>query len=96
LDSLQNLIDKAPDGDVQAAGLVLARVAPVLRLQAERVDFTLDAKAPLAEQVEACTQAPHMVAGLVLAGCAAIAGRVGGDRGGGVPAGRARDRGLVL
>ncbi len=51
------VIDKALDGDVQAAGLVLARVAPVLRSQAERVSFALDAKAPLAEQVEAVLQA---------------------------------------
>jgi hypothetical protein len=42
---------------VQAAGLVLARVAPVLCLQAERVNFTLDAKAPVADQVEAVPQA---------------------------------------
>ena len=51
------VIDAALAGDVQAAGLVLSRVAPTLRAQTERVAFDFDATAPVAQQVEAVLQA---------------------------------------
>lgn len=51
------VIDAALAGDVQAAGLVLSRVAPALRAQTERVEFDFDAAAPVAQQVEAVLQA---------------------------------------
>lgn len=51
------VIDAALAGDVQAAGLVLSRVAPALRAQTERVEFDFDATAPVAQQVEQVLQA---------------------------------------
>lgn len=47
------IIDAALAGDVQAAGLVLSRVAPVLKAQAERVQFEFDPKVSVTEQAEA-------------------------------------------
>jgi hypothetical protein len=41
------VIDAALAGDVQAAGLVLSRVAPALKAQAERVQFEFDLSAPV-------------------------------------------------
>lgn len=46
------VVDAALAGDVQAAALVLSRVAPALRSQMERVEFDFDATAPAAQQVE--------------------------------------------
>jgi hypothetical protein len=46
------LIDKALEGDTGAASLILSRVLPSLRSQAERVAFDFDATAPVARQVE--------------------------------------------
>ncbi len=46
------LIDKALEGDTGAASLILARVLPSLRSQAEKVRFDFDATAPVATQVE--------------------------------------------
>ena len=43
------VIDAALAGDMQAAGLVLSRLVPPIRAQAERVEFTLT-DAPLSEQ----------------------------------------------
>ncbi|PLP98812.1 DUF5681 domain-containing protein [Cupriavidus pauculus] len=51
------VIDAALDGDIQAASLVLSRVAPALKAQAERVTFSFDAQAPLTQQVEQVLQA---------------------------------------
>lgn len=51
------VIDAALAGDVQAAGLVLSRVAPALRAQTERVEFDFDASASVTEQAEAVLQA---------------------------------------
>lgn len=51
------VINAALAGDVQAAGLVLSRVAPALRAQTEKVEFDFDATAPVAQQVEAVLQA---------------------------------------
>lgn len=46
------VIDAALEGDMQACNLVLARIAPTLKPQAERVAFDLDPSAPVAEQIE--------------------------------------------
>lgn len=56
-DVLHVVIDAALEGDIQAAGLVLARIVPVLKAQAERVTFEFDAKGSLVEQVQAVLQA---------------------------------------
>jgi hypothetical protein len=44
------VIDKAMAGDMTAANLVLQRISPPLKTRAEKVQFSLDAKAPLTEQ----------------------------------------------
>jgi len=46
------LCDKALEGEVGAASLILARVLPALRSQAEKVQFDFDASAPVVTQVE--------------------------------------------
>jgi hypothetical protein len=46
------VIDAALEGDMQACGMVLARIAPTLKPQAERVAFDLDPTAPVAQQIE--------------------------------------------
>lgn len=46
------LIDKALEGDTGAASLILSRVLPSLRSQAEKVSFDFDATAPVVRQVE--------------------------------------------
>jgi hypothetical protein len=46
------VIDAAREGDMQACGMVLARIAPTLKPQAERVAFDLDPTAPVAQQIE--------------------------------------------
>ena len=46
------VIQKARDGDLQAAGLIFGRVLPALAPQSERVTFELDPTAPLAFQCE--------------------------------------------
>lgn len=51
------VIDAALNGDMQAANLVLSRVAPALKPQSECVEFDFDAGAPLPQQVEAVLQA---------------------------------------
>lgn len=43
----------ALEGDLGAANLVLSRVAPALKPQAERVEFDFDPTAPVAHQIEA-------------------------------------------
>ena len=45
------LVSKALEGDTGAAGLVLSRVLPSLKAQAEKVQFAFDATAPISEQV---------------------------------------------
>lgn len=50
------VIDSVLKGDVQAASLVLARIAPALKAQAEKVSFEFDATAPMTEQVQAVLQ----------------------------------------
>lgn len=46
------VIDAALEGDMQAANLVLSRVAPPIKAQAERVQFELDPSLPLADQAK--------------------------------------------
>lgn len=47
------VLDAAKEGDLSACGMVLARIAPVLRAQAERISFDFDPSAPVAQQIEA-------------------------------------------
>lgn len=47
------VIDAALEGDLQACNIVLARVAPSIKPQAERVAFDFDPTAPLTRQIEA-------------------------------------------
>ncbi|MBP6012137.1 MAG: hypothetical protein KBA31_07910 [Alphaproteobacteria bacterium] len=51
------VINAALDGDVQAAALVLSRVAPPIKAQAERVQFELSKDAPLSDQAQQILQA---------------------------------------
>ena len=51
------IVEKALDGDIQAASLVLSRITPVLRAQSEKVSFSFDAKAGMTAQVEDVLQA---------------------------------------
>lgn len=44
------VIDAALEGDIQAASLVLSRVAPPIKAQAERVQFELSSDMPLSAQ----------------------------------------------
>jgi len=46
------VIDAALEGDMQAASLVLSRIAPTLRAQSQVVSFDFDPTAPLAKQME--------------------------------------------
>lgn len=46
------VIDAALEGDLQACGIVLARVAPALRPETHPVQFPFDASAPIAGQIE--------------------------------------------
>lgn len=46
------LVEKAKEGEVGAASLILARVLPALRSQAEKVQFEFDPTAPATRQVE--------------------------------------------
>lgn len=51
------VIDAALEGDMQAAGLVLSRCAPIIKAQAERVQFELSSEFPLAQQARQIMQA---------------------------------------
>jgi len=51
------VIESALNGDVHSASLVLSRVAPVLKSQAENVSFEFDSKASISAQVEQVLQA---------------------------------------
>ena len=46
------VIDAALEGDLQACGIVLARVAPALRPETHPVQFPFDPSAPIAQQIE--------------------------------------------
>lgn len=47
-----SVLEQAKEGDLQAASIVLARIAPTLKPQAERVEFDFDPTAPVPEQIE--------------------------------------------
>lgn len=51
------VMSAARRGDLQACGMILARVAPALKSESERVEFAFDASAPLTTQVESVLQA---------------------------------------
>lgn len=51
------VVDAALAGDMQAAGLVLSRLLPPVRAQAERVQFELTSDRPLSEQAQEILQA---------------------------------------
>lgn len=55
LDEMRNivavLVAKALEGDTGAASLVLSKVMPSLKAQAEKVSFRFDAAAPVSDQV---------------------------------------------
>lgn len=47
------VIDAALSGDLQACAIVLSRIAPAIKPQAERVEFNFDASASMSLQIEA-------------------------------------------
>ncbi|WP_445326698.1 DUF5681 domain-containing protein [Sphingobium sp. AN641] len=55
LDEMRNivavLVGKALEGDTNAASIVLAKVLPSVKAQAEKVNFEFDASLPISEQV---------------------------------------------
>jgi len=55
LDEMRNivavLVGKALEGDTNAASIVLSKVMPSIKAQAEKVNFEFDATAPISEQV---------------------------------------------
>lgn len=51
------VIQSALSGDMQAASLVLSRIAPTLKAQTETVQFELDATASVTEQAQSVLQA---------------------------------------
>ena len=51
------VIQSALSGDMQAASLVLSRIAPTLKAQTETVQFELDASASVTEQAQSVLQA---------------------------------------
>jgi hypothetical protein len=52
----QVVVDKARGGDMQAANIVLQRLAPPLKARGERVQFSLDASQPMSAQSAAVIQ----------------------------------------
>lgn len=68
LDEMRNivavLVAQALEGDTGAAGLLMSRVMPSLKAQAEKVNFPLDTTAPISGQV---AQVLDAVAGGLLA-----------------------------
>ncbi|WP_202192008.1 DUF5681 domain-containing protein [Sphingomonas sp. MM-1] len=55
LDEMRNivavLVGKALEGDSNAAAIVLSKVLPSVKAQAEKVNFEFDATAPISDQV---------------------------------------------
>ncbi len=45
------LVGKALEGDTNAASIVLAKILPSVKAQAEKVEFDFDSTAPISEQV---------------------------------------------
>lgn len=54
---VDKMIAQALEGDPQSAHLILSRVMPALRAQAEKVEFDFDATASVTAQAEAVLQA---------------------------------------
>jgi len=52
-DVVRVVIDKALEGDMTAAGLVLSRLMPPVKAQSEPVQFSLDPELPIGKQIEA-------------------------------------------
>lgn len=50
------VIDSALEGNIHAASLVLSRIAPAIKAQAEKVNFEFDATATMTDQVRAVLQ----------------------------------------
>lgn len=48
---VDSVIQRAREGDVGAAALILGRIAPAMKAQMERVEFALDPEAPTSEQL---------------------------------------------
>lgn len=61
LDDADGVVDavvtRALEGDTGAASLILSRLFPALKAQAEKVQFKFDSSAPVSEQVEAVLSA---------------------------------------
>jgi hypothetical protein len=55
LDEMRNivavLVGKALEGDTNAASVVLSKVMPSIKAQAEKVNFEFDATAPISDQL---------------------------------------------
>jgi hypothetical protein len=55
LDEMRNIIavllGKALEGDTNAAGIVLSKILPSVKAQAEKVQFEFDSTAPISQQV---------------------------------------------
>lgn len=56
-DVVRVVIDKALEGDMTAAGLVLSRLTPPMKAQSETVQFRFDAELPIGKQIEAVLDA---------------------------------------
>ncbi|PSJ20490.1 hypothetical protein CVH10_17290 [Halomonas sp. ND22Bw] len=54
---VQMLVGRALEGDVNAASIVLAKVLPSVKAQAEKVEFDFDPNAPISVQVAQVLQA---------------------------------------
>lgn len=68
------VIGRALEGDMQAAGIALARIAPPLKAQSERVQFELSSDVPLSKQADEILRAVSegqvdAETGKVLIGC---------------------------
>ena len=56
-DVVRVVINKALEGDMTAAGLVISRLLPPVKAQSELVNFAFDPSLPIARQVEAVLSA---------------------------------------
>lgn len=77
-DVVRVVIDKALEGDMTAAGLVLSRLTPPMRAQSDKVQFPFDAAAPMTTQIEqvlaavAAGEVPPDVAQQIISSIAAL------------------------
>ncbi|MEZ5534169.1 MAG: DUF5681 domain-containing protein [Thiolinea sp.] len=56
-DVVQTVVNAALAGDMQAANIVVSRIIPPLKSEAQKVTFQFDASQPLSKQVEQVLQA---------------------------------------